>query len=216
MDNDLAMISNKSPTRLVFQNSAYNCAEIARRSDRLEQQIRVASKAMLWRHVADFKVTHSRLFSGLVPQIPTAVGTYRGAKGTALEFAQREVRHSVVKEGLRPRDRCAVPHTVGPLMVALESDMEQSQDANFTPQEFLICLAGMTHRFFAIHPFLDGNGHVWRAVVMALARYHGWHAKDHWHIHPRPYGPAFSFALQNYREFPQLLEDHFRRYISFA
>jgi len=195
------------PTRMTFDQSG---AGFVHRCARIEQAFRTRPLAALARYLHGTRPLHARLFRGCAPGLPQAVGTWRGERGTALENAQREVRVPIgpgTPVGTRPVDSCLAPDKVGAAMARLGHDLDRlwalpTGDGKFLPQ-----LAACTWAFFHIHPFLDGNGHVWRLMVIALVRRHGRAPPSGWHVHPRPYGQAFSHALQQHDSSPVLLAD---------
>jgi hypothetical protein len=73
-------------------------------------------------------------------------------------------------------------------------------------------LARFMATFFAIHPHLDGNGHVGRILAVVLAERLALRADPGWTLHLRPYGPTSSLCLQRYGDHPDLLADHLRRW----
>lgn len=77
-----------------------------------------------------------------------------------------------------------------------------------------LALSDATAEFFAIHPYMDGNGYIWRLVLPVLANRLGLAARDEWTIDRRPYGPEFSLALQWHSDHPSLLADQLRRWLA--
>jgi fido (protein-threonine AMPylation protein) len=102
-------------------------------------------------------------------------------------------------------------------MTELESEMQQlwsgrpGRDDPWRDAAFQT-LARLTARFFAIHPFMDGNGHIWRLTLPTLAARLGLTARPEWTAHRRPYGPEFSLALQWHADHPSILTDQLRRW----
>jgi hypothetical protein len=60
-----------------------------------------------------------------------------------------------------------------------------------------------TYRGQPIHPFLDGNGHVQRALFASLALEFGYRTNDSLTIHPRPYDRLFAIALELFARSPE-------------
>lgn len=177
-------------------------AILRERATRLETEFRTQNLVDLWPRVADLRSLHKCLFDGLCPTLPQAVGTYRGTPGTPLEFAKRAVRTRGQAPGLRKVDRCLDPAKVAHGMDAFTLDLRLFW---FSDTREISDLGRLTHAFFSIHPFLDGNGHLWRLVIIALARRSARPLNESWQVAQRPFGPSFSLALQHYQSDPTLL-----------
>lgn len=169
--------------------------------------------------LGDSRTLHGRLFAGLAPAAwPDAAGTWRGTPGSSVEGAGRAVFLARRMPGLRARDPCLPAAEVGPAMADLAGALgrlwaerpgldDPWRDAAFD------ALAVATARFFAIHPYMDGNGHVWRLALPVLAARLGLAMRPGWTVDRRPWGPAFSLALQWHAHHPALLSDHLRRWL---
>lgn len=67
-------------------------------------------------------------------------------------------------------------------------------------------LVGLTYTFCwfgKIHPFLDGNGHVQRAIFAAMATDFGYPLSARFAIHPRPFDRLLAIALEIFTRAPQ-------------
>ncbi|MCC5973490.1 MAG: Fic family protein [Rubellimicrobium sp.] len=169
--------------------------------------------------LCDSRPLHLALFTGLAPaDWPDAAGTWRGSPGSSVVDAPRAVFLARRLPGLRARDLCLpaaeVPAAMDDLAQHLCSLWDQRpgaddpwRDAGFQ------ALARMTARFFAIHPYMDGNGHIWRLSLPVLAERLGLAMRTEWTIDRRPYGPEFSLALQWYGDHPAVLTDQLRRWM---
>lgn len=177
---------------------------LAARSAKLEAEFRTAPLDLLVARILDIRSLHVALFDGLCPDMPLAVGTFRGQADTPLEHANRAVRTRGRVAGLRKIDTCLAPHEVSPEMIRFEAECAEFFDG---PDPDLQILGTFTHRFFWIHPFIDGNGHLWRLVLIAMARHCRLQMCDSWQVSTRPYGPRFSLALQRFPKDPSLLEN---------
>jgi hypothetical protein len=60
----------------------------------------------------------------------------------------------------------------------------------------LIALAFIFARLGKTHPFLDGNGHVQRAVFAAMATEFGYPLSSRFTIHPRPFDLLLCIPLE--------------------
>jgi Fic/DOC family len=190
-------------------------AVLAGRAPALLQQVRGKEAAARLAVVADSRSLHAALFDGLAPaDLPEAAGTWRGTPGTGLATAARAVFVTRTAPGLRRRDLCAPAAEVAARMegFAAEAAAIWAGGDRVTEAEALASLARMLATFFAIHPYLDGNGHVGRMLAVLLADRLGLHTDPGWTLHQRPYGHVFSLCLQWYPAHPDLLADHLRRW----
>jgi hypothetical protein len=172
--------------------------------------------------LCDSRPLHLALFAGLAPaDWPDAAGTWRGTPGTTVATAARAVFLARRLPGLRGRDLCLPAVEVAPAMADLACRLHDLwdhrpgaadpwRDAAFT------ALAEVTARFFAIHPYMDGNGHVWRLCLPLLARRLGLTMRAGWTVDRRPYGPEFSLAIQWHGDHPSILADQLRRWMASA
>jgi len=161
------------------------------------------------------RALHHALFHDMAPtDLPEAAGTWRGTPDTALEHVARVVYVSRQAPGLRRRDPCAPAADVGMRMVRLAGSIGALWDryTGLTEPDALRHLAGFLAEFFAIHPFLDGNGHVARILAVVLAQRLGLSCSPGWTIHPRPYSHMMSLCLQWHAAHPDLLQDHLGRW----
>lgn len=151
----------------------------------------------------DFIGLHQFLFEGLCPELPGAIGCFRGTG--PLRHAKRIVRQRRPAMGARRDDPCLAPQRVPAAMQQLCENFRHMQPG---PRGW----AKHTHAFFDIHPFLDGNGHVWRVILHQLALSQKYVPTKYWALHQRPYGPEFSFAIQQFRSQPDLLESQLQKF----
>lgn len=175
-----------------------------------------ASDAAQLATLCDTRVLHRSLFAPLLPEATQyAAGVYRGTVGTRLETLERAVFISRKAPGLRNQHHCAKPQEVAELMQGLSLRIEQlwngpcpSSDQAFAD------LADVTHRFLHAHPYMDGNGHIYRLILPVLARRLGLCARVEWTLHPRPYDHVMSLCLQWYPHHPSLLACYLRQWFS--
>ena len=174
-----------------------NAAAIALLTNRCttaEAAFRTLPTPQLWPLMGDPRTLHRQLYGGLFAD--QVVGAYRGSPAPLLQTARRIVVTRVMAPGLRRNDPCAPPSAVGPAMQQLCDDIAKFW--HMPPTALLPHLCDMTHRMFWIHPFLDGNGHVWRLTMIALARRTDLSVTPQWQVANRPYGPGFGLGLQRY------------------
>lgn len=185
---------------------------LRQRSDKAEQEFRSVSLDGHDLIIADLRGLHRTLYQGLCKVLPEAVGEYRGTPGTSIADAQRVVRVRGSAKGLKRTDQCAPPSRVAEEMNTLLHDIRRYW-AGCSPSDAIAQIADFTFRFYWIHPFLDGNGHVWRLATIALARRAKLRVLPDWTVMQRPYDAAFSLGLQNFRQNPTLLENELARFL---
>lgn len=201
-----------------FQSSPDAGAIIAQRCDAVEASLAAMDAAARIAALADGRSLHADLFHGLAPAAyPDAAGLWRGTPGSSISGAPRAVFLARRLPGVRYRDLCLPADQVAAEMAKLANRMGQVwqecpgrndpwRDAAFQ------ALADLTAGFFAIHPFMDGNGRVWRLSLPLLAARLGLERRAEWTVHRRPYGPTFSLALQWHGDHPSLLAHELRRW----
>ncbi|TIQ21929.1 MAG: Fic family protein [Mesorhizobium sp.] len=82
-----------------------------------------------------------------------------------------------------------------------------TRDTNADSFKRLIALTYTFCWFGKIHPFLDGNGHVQRAIFAAMATDFGYPLSARFAIHPRPYDRLLATALEIFTRAPTGRED---------
>jgi hypothetical protein len=201
-----------------FNASPEAGAIIARRSEKARAALHALPEAGRLAAILDSRSLHGAMFAGLAPpDWPDAAGTWRGTPGSSIVAAPRAVFLARRLPGLRYRDTCLPADQVAPAMAGLEADLHalwQDRPGRDDPwrDAAYAGLAGLTARFFAIHPFLDGNGHVWRLILPVLAARLGLEAREGWSVHRRPHGAEFSLALQWHGDHPSILAAELRRW----
>jgi fido (protein-threonine AMPylation protein) len=170
--------------------------------------------------LCDTRALHRGLFEGLAPAAwPDAAGTWRGTPGTSVAAAPRAVFLARRMPGLRGRDPCLPAAAVAAAMDDLAQTLRRlwhdrpGADDPWRDAAFR-ALGDATARFFAIHPYMDGNGHVWRLALPVLAARLGLAMREGWRVDRRPYGPEFSLALQWHADHPLILADQLRRWMA--
>lgn len=145
---------------------------------------------------------HQELFASFVPPgHDEYAGTFRGTPNTAL--ANREPSSaSALKEG-ESYPFCPsveVAARMGQLLEEVQGLLDdKNSEKNYNK---LLALAYAFCWFGKIHPFLDGNGHIQRALFAALATEFGYPLSPRFAIHPRPYDRLFGIALEVFARAP--------------
>ena len=175
--------------------SGYDGAMTAR-CDRLLAEI-VADPGRRQAILADPRDLHRELFASFTPTShPEYAGTYRGTPDTPLAdvrmSAGSQIDPEVEYEFCPPRE---VPWRMTELRVNTYSLLNEPNQDDY---DKLIALAYTFCRFGKIHPFLDGNGHVQRAVFTVMATEFGFPLSPRFVIHPRPVDRLLAVALENF------------------
>lgn len=198
----------------VIQSAGVGLGEMEARAQDALARLRAAGAPERLAALQDPRPLHRALFADLAPpDMPEAAGTWRGTPGTGLAQMRRAVFVARAGEGIRRRHLCHPPDEVAAAMAALAGRLgELWAGAATGEQAALDALAEFLARFFLIHPFADGNGHVGRILAVVLAERLGLAAAPGWTLARRPYGPTMSLCLQWYPAQPDLLADHLRRW----
>ena len=171
------------------------------RCDRLLVEI-VADTGRRKAIMADPRDLHRELFADFAPaDYPEYAGTYRGTPKTALAdvrmSAPSQIDPEVVYELCPPRE---VPWRMQELGINIHSLLNEPNREDY---DKLIGLAYAFCRFGKIHPFIDGNGHVQRAVFAVMATEFGFPLSPRFAIHPRPFDRLLAVALENFGWVPE-------------
>lgn len=172
----------------------YN-ARMKAKSDALMADI-LASASQRNAILTDPAALHAELFADFTPEgYAEYAGTYRGTPGTSLT-GRISGAPSVLTGDAYP---LAHPDDVGRLMTRYLSDLNVfRRRASDDHTANLGDLAYAFAQFGYIHPFLDGNGHVQRALFAALATEFGYPISSRFAIHPRPFDALLAIALERF------------------
>ncbi|MCA3579367.1 MAG: Fic family protein [Bradyrhizobium sp.] len=144
---------------------------------------------------------HRELFAPFAPPDHLEyAGTYRGTPGTAL--CDRRISAGSQLEPGKEYEFC-LPGDVAPRMAELlKNSRDLLADAHADDFGRLIALTYTFCWFGKIHPFLDGNGHIQRAIFAAMAADFGYPLSPRFAIHPRPYDRLLATALEIFTRAP--------------
>ncbi len=144
----------------------------------------------------DPRVLHGQLFARFVPAShPEYAGTYRGTPGTSLEFRRAGANQLLVQgQNFSFIDPSQVDARMSNLLSNVQSQIQAATGAPYYAK--LLLLSHLFCWFGAIHPFLDGNGHVQRSLFAALAIEIGIPVSNRFAIHPRTYDSLLAFPLE--------------------
>lgn len=151
--------------------------------------------------LADPRDLHRELFVDFTPAgYPEYAGTYRGTPNTVLAdrtaSAESQIDPGEEYEFCKPGE---VALRMTELLTNTAALLEETDEEDYGK---LLALAYSFCCFGRIHPFLDGNGHVQRAVLAAMAAEFGFPLSPRFAIHPRPYGSLLAVALEFFTRAP--------------
>lgn len=147
----------------------------------------------------DPRPLHARLYHPFAPRSnPEYAGTYRGTPGTSLELKAAGAIGAQDSKEYYFAYADEVEGRMANLRLAIADCLRDSRDDG----DGLVSLAYVFSEFGKIHPFLDGNGHVQRALFAAMATEFGFTLSARFAIHPRPFGRLMALALESYSRAP--------------
>ena len=145
--------------------------------------------------LSDPRDLHRELFASFAP--PNH-GEYAGSSRGTLKTSLTNRRISAVRQ-MEPGSEfefclpAEVPARVDRLLLQTRGCLGDASADDFGK---LIALTYTFCWFGKIHPFLDGNGHVQRAIFAAMATEFGYPLSARFVIHPRPYDRLLATALE--------------------
>ncbi|NRC52524.1 Fic family protein [Mesorhizobium sediminum] len=151
--------------------------------------------------LADPRELHRELFAPFAPASHAEyAGTYRGTANTTL--VDRRISAESQLELGTEYEFCLPGEVASRMAELLKNAGDLLADTN--PDDFgrLIALTYTFCWFGKIHPFLDGNGHVQRAIFAAMATEFGYPLSARFAIHPRPYDRLLATALEIFTRAP--------------
>lgn len=175
-------------------------------------RLRNSSQAEKISFLVDTRDVHRELFAALTPEGCIAyAGTYRGELGSILEHRRTAIHYKNV-EGLKERNPALNPAEVLAYMSKLEEFIQETfwKAAHFGQGEYFTRMSRIFGMFSKIHPYLDGNGHISRLMMVILAEHKGIAVNQKWTIHPRPYGLEMALAFEHYKNCPVILQQVLR------
>ena len=151
--------------------------------------------------LADPRDLHRELFAPFAPSTHTYyAGTCRGAPGTAL--ADRRM-YAASQIDLGTEYEFCLPGEVPPRMVELLKNTHALLgEGSADDYGKLVALTYTFYWFGKIHPFLDYNGHIQRAIFAAMATNFCYALSPRFAIHPRPFDRLLALALEIFTRAP--------------
>lgn len=162
------------------------------RCDALLEEI-TSSAARRQSILADPRGVHRELFADFAPTgYDEYAGTYRGEPHTTLEGRTVSSKSLL---GLSPYQFVSA-EDVAKYMQVLIGAIQSYITTPGTDADNLLRAAMVFGYFGTIHPFLDGNGHVQRAIFAAMITEFGYPLNSRFALHPRPFDALLAIALE--------------------
>lgn len=145
--------------------------------------------------IADPRDLHRELFASFTPPGHAEyAGSYRGTPGTTLANRRMSAASQIEPDG--EYEFCLPTQVPARMDQLLQQTRDLLGDASLDDFGKLISLAYTFCWIGKVHPFLDGNGHVQRAIFAAMAIEFGYPLSARFVIHPRPYDRLLATALE--------------------
>jgi fido (protein-threonine AMPylation protein) len=149
---------------------------------------------------SDTRGIHSRVFQELTPpECEYYAGHYRGERFRCLRYCRVKIQ-SDSRVGVAPDE-------VDLSMLLMNSTIDKGLKAldtniSLSPKERLrLVIALASHAFvtfLTIHPYVDGNGHAARFIVVSIMGRYGYWLRS-WSIEPRTSDPQYLQVIIQYR-----------------
>ena len=192
-------MTSSPPTWQAHNAAVYDSTMTARCSTLLAEIL--ADPARRQAILSDPRDLHRELFASFAPSgHGEYAGSYRGTPGTSL--AGRRISADSQMEPGTQYEFCAPAEVPARMDQLLRQTRDLLGDASTDDFGKLIALTYTFCWFGKIHPFLDGNGHVQRAIFAAMATEFGYPLSSRFAIHPRPYDRLLATALEIFTRAP--------------
>jgi fido (protein-threonine AMPylation protein) len=160
----------------------------------------------------DTRSVHRELFADLVPAgFAEYAGFYRGSNVPSLKTRRVAIRYGKSFVGSR-FERTVPPYLVPERMEMISNYIDETVSIEIPRELYLNRMSKIFFMINDIHPYLDGNGHISRLVLLILASRQELKVSPMWTIFPRPYTAAMGLCLQAYRRHPDLLVSYLGRW----
>ncbi|WP_232455703.1 Fic family protein [Sphingomonas sp. KC8] len=159
--------------------------------------------------LTDPRDLHQALFAQFTPPgYPEYAGTYRGTAGTSLEGRRMGAPQILdLKKSFAFEEPEKVIASLDFMLSEVRRELIPAQAA--TPYVQLLTLTHLFCWFGKIHPFLDGNGHVQRALFAAAATELAIPLAPRFAIHPRPFDSLLAWPLEMFTRAVPEQREHF-------
>lgn len=183
-------------------------AVMTRACTELQQRILVdpAYRASI---LTDPRELHRALFAQFTPPgFPEYAGTYRGTAGTSLEGRRMGAPQIFdLKKSFAFEEPEKVAAALDFMFSEVRRELVPARAA--TPYVQLLTLTHLFCWFGKIHPFLDGNGHIQRALFAAAATELAIPLGSRFAIHPRPFDRLLAWPLEMFTQAKPDQREHF-------
>ena len=159
----------------------------------------------LVRLLKETRRVHAGYFQGLTPPgFDYYAGNYRGSNFPCLHdrsvgiASDRRVGHP---PGIVERSMYEFASEVQDTIDEIDFLYRVSSDTMSDAEKLVRCaqlLAALFVYFLEIHPYINGNGHMGRLLVIAGLKRQGYYVAR-WPLHPRPQDPPYSTLIAKYR-----------------
>lgn len=153
----------------------------------------------------DTRIFHRNYFQGLTPpSYDYYAGNYRGSDFTCLKFSSVVIKSDprvghppgMVKSQMEALDR-RISEAI------TECNYINSINEQLLPPEnklfrIVEVAASLFVYFLEIHPYMNGNGHMGRLILISFLGVYGIYLAR-WPVHPRPQDPPYSQAIADHR-----------------
>jgi Fic/DOC family len=188
-----------------YKNVQNHEAILQARTKQLMGAIFDAQSSAIVRLLKETRRVHAGYFRGLTPpNFDYYAGNYRGSDFPCLRdrivgiASDRRVGHS---PGIVERSMYEFASEVQDTIDEIDFLFRISPDTMSDAEKLVRCsqlLAALFVYFLEIHPYVNGNGHMGRLIVIAGLKRQGYYA-SRWPLHPRPQDPPYSTLIAAYR-----------------
>jgi fido (protein-threonine AMPylation protein) len=159
------------------------------------------------RSMCDTRPIHGLLFGGLTPpDFDHYAGHYRGEPLECLKKSTVQLtNHADDRVGFEPewvyKSMQNKSNNIND--AAFELDMLEQSEPKLPTDEFLVKVVEQAcelfESFLEIHPYINGNGHAGRFILIAFLGRYGFWIRD-WEINQRPKEPEYSDCIRLHRD----------------
>lgn len=187
---------------------------ISQQCDRVLWSIRNSPPEEFIKHIKDTRSIHKIIFEQLVDDNQKHfAGHYRGDNHPDLinRIGSRKIE---LFPGLFVKHCFAEPKNVINEIDDLKSNIDYlyMKRNEIEKQQYYSIAVEILIRFYLIHPYVNGNGHIGRLIMTYLMRIAGIEIDKSWTIHPRPYSNAIAVCMLTHSKHPTVAEQYFRQW----
>ncbi len=166
------------------------------------------------KHIKDTRSIHKTIFEQLVDDDQKHfAGHYRGDDYPDLvdRIGSRQIE---LFPGLFVKHRFTKPKNVTTEIDNLKHSIDYlyANRNEIEKQHYYSIAVEVLTRFYLIHPYVNGNGHIGRVIMTYLMRIAGIEIDGSWTIHPRPYTNAIAVCMFTHSKYSIIAEQYFRQW----